>query len=46
MQFFGGNMNYPEGQPLDNYDTFPRASITAFWILTLENLCFIWFDLV
>ena len=40
-------MNYPEtGQPLDNYDTFPRASITAFWILTLENFCSIFFDLV
>jgi len=40
-------MNYPEtGQPLDNYDTFPRASITAFWILTLENFFVIFFDLV
>lgn len=30
MQTFGGQMNYPDGLPRGNFDTFPIAFITVF----------------
>ena len=30
MQTFGGNMNFEEGVPTNNYDTFSIAFITVF----------------
>lgn len=37
MQTFGGNMNYDDGLPRGNYDSFPIAFITIFQVLTMEN---------
>uniref|UniRef100_A0A2C9LKY1 Ion transport domain-containing protein n=1 Tax=Biomphalaria glabrata TaxID=6526 RepID=A0A2C9LKY1_BIOGL len=34
MQLFGGNMNFDDGRPSSNFDTFPIALLTVFQILT------------
>jgi len=44
MQTFGGNMNYDDGLPRGNYDTFPIAFITVFQVLTMENWQTVLFD--
>ena len=37
MQVFGGNFNFPQGQPYGNYDTFFWAFVTTFQVLSTEN---------
>ena len=37
MQVFGGTMNFPEGLPRANFDTFHWSFITTFQLLSTEN---------
>lgn len=37
MQIFGGKLNYSDGLPRFNYDTFSIAAISVFVLLTMEN---------
>ncbi|ESO92791.1 hypothetical protein LOTGIDRAFT_119993, partial [Lottia gigantea] len=37
MQLFGGEMNFEEGRPSSNFDTFTIALLTVFQILTGED---------
>ncbi|XP_069119459.1 voltage-dependent calcium channel type A subunit alpha-1-like isoform X4 [Argopecten irradians] len=37
MQLFGGEMNFEDGRPASHFDTFPRALLTVFQILTGED---------
>lgn len=37
MQVFGGQMNFPDGKPRGNYDSFLIAFLTVFQVLTTEN---------
>lgn len=37
MQLFGGQMNFEEGIPRNNFDSFTQAFVTSFIILTMEN---------
>ncbi|KAK4469124.1 hypothetical protein MN116_006708, partial [Schistosoma mekongi] len=37
MQLFGGDFNFDEGRPTQNFDTFVKALLTVFQILTGED---------
>ncbi|CAH8494838.1 unnamed protein product [Dicrocoelium dendriticum] len=37
MQLFGGDFNFDEGRPTQNFDTFAKALMTVFQILTGED---------
>ena len=37
MQLFGGEFNFPEGRPKENFDSIHQAFITIFQVLTMEN---------
>ncbi|KAA3681610.1 uncharacterized protein DEA37_0007098 [Paragonimus westermani] len=37
MQLFGGDFNFDEGRPTQNFDTFVKALMTVFQILTGED---------
>lgn len=37
MQLFGGNFDFPEGKPRENFDTFHWSFVTVFQILSMEN---------
>jgi hypothetical protein len=37
IQVFGGQMNFPDGKPRGNYDSFIIAFLTVFQVLTTEN---------
>ncbi|CAL8071002.1 unnamed protein product [Calicophoron daubneyi] len=37
MQLFGGDFNFDEGRPTQNFDTFVKALITVFQMLTGED---------
>ena len=46
MQVFGGLLNFEEGLPQNNFDSFPIAFITVFQILTMENWQTVFFTLM
>jgi len=37
MQFFGGQLNFPEGTPTSNFDSIINALLTVFQVLTGED---------
>ncbi|PAA86585.1 hypothetical protein BOX15_Mlig012532g2 [Macrostomum lignano] len=37
MQLFGGEFNFPEGRPAQNFDTFVKGLLTVFQVLTSED---------
>ena len=37
MQTFGGQFNFKEGKPRNNFDTFHSAFVTSFIVLSMEN---------
>lgn len=37
MQLFGGNFNFPDGKPNENFDSFIPAFLTVFQVLTGED---------
>merc|ERR1719244_1392950 len=37
MQFFGGQLNFPEGTPASNFDSIINALLTVFQVLTGED---------
>mmetsp|Transcript_42185 Transcript_42185/g.49000 ORF Transcript_42185/g.49000 Transcript_42185/m.49000 type:complete len:224 (+) Transcript_42185:214-885(+) len=46
MQLFGGNMNFDNGLPRANFDSFNISFVTVFQLLTLENWQNILYDLM
>ncbi|XP_062575412.1 voltage-dependent R-type calcium channel subunit alpha-1E-like [Saccostrea cucullata] len=37
MQLFGGRFNFEEGRPASHFDSFPKAILTVFQIMTAED---------
>ncbi|XP_061188059.1 probable voltage-dependent N-type calcium channel subunit alpha-1B [Saccostrea echinata] len=37
MQLFGGRFNFEEGRPASHFDSFPKAILTVFQIITAED---------
>eukprot|EP01022_Parablepharisma_sp_SALTPOND_P019005 TRINITY_DN318_c0_g1_i4.p3 TRINITY_DN318_c0_g1~~TRINITY_DN318_c0_g1_i4.p3 ORF type:complete len:653 (+),score=82.50 TRINITY_DN318_c0_g1_i4:9017-10975(+) len=37
MQLFGGMFDFPDGKPRQNYDSFHKAFLSVYQVLTIEN---------
>jgi len=44
MQIFGGQFDFPDGKPRNNFDTFNSAFVTSFIVLSMENWQSVMYD--
>lgn len=44
MQTFGGRFDFEDGKPRGNFDTFNKAFVTVFQLLTMENWQIVLYD--